>query len=158
MAKLDGLLSRIDEILATNKFDGARGWCRKAGLSESYIAALRSRGGAKGTGEVSGVKYDEIAALARAAGVGVAWLMADDTLQSPNSMTHLERALQTFDWPDTLTAAQAKEVQRLARAELAAAGTDDLPVKFWLGRLARIAADVREGVTSSRVQSTRKAR
>jgi hypothetical protein len=82
VARLDLLLSRIDEVLAT-KFEGsARGWCKAADLSLSYIGALRNRGGAKGTGEVTGVKYDEVAALARAAGVKVTWLMGDDTLPS----------------------------------------------------------------------------
>jgi hypothetical protein len=148
VARLDLLLSRIDEVLAT-KFEGsARGWCKAADLSPSYIGALRNRGGAKGTGEVTGVKYDEVAALARAAGVKVTWLMGDDTLPSAEDAGNLERALMTFDWPADLTAANAAEIQRRARAE-AKATKDDLPVKFWMGRLARIASDVRETAISS---------
>ncbi len=158
MAKLDRLLARINEVLERGTFASASEWCREAGVSRSYIGALRNRGGTKGTGEVRNVKHEEIAKLAGAARVEVGWLMGEDTLPSNEAPDGLERALMQFDWPDTLTAAQAKEVQRLARAEAADAGANDLPPKFWLARLARIAADVRHGATSSRVQASRKAR
>jgi len=47
-----------------------------AGLSSSYLGALRSR---LSTGEVRQAKIEEIAKLARAANVSVEWLMGGET-------------------------------------------------------------------------------
>lgn len=144
--KLARLLARIDAVLAQpGTFPSARAWCKAAGLSESYIAALRNRGGREGTGEVNDVKHEAVAALARAANKPVAWLMGDsDTETSPTGGAGLgiELALEKFEWPGDLSPDAAREIQRRARDE--ATGPDDLPVRYWTARLTKILDDVRE--------------
>ncbi len=154
---IDKILERVRQVVKVQRiFTSERRWCTAAGLSPTYIAALRGRGGAGGTGEVKDVKHDSIAALARAAGKNVAWLMGDsDTETSIGGHLSVELALQRFDWPD-ISAAGAQEVQRRARAEAAAAGPEDLPVKFWAVRLQKIVDDVRGDEAGSHERPARR--
>jgi hypothetical protein len=145
VANLDVMLARINEVMERGTFKGVGEWCLAAGISRSYISTLRSRGGSKRRGGSTGARYDEVAKLARAAGVGVSWLMGDtddDTLPSEENMSTVDRALMTFDWPPDLPAPLASEVFKRAREEAATAA--DLNLKYWLNRLSGIVADVRD--------------
>lgn len=153
----EALLSRIDEVLRGKRFKSQREWCRKAGVAESYIAALRLRGGKGGTGEVHDVKREQVVRLARAAGLDVSYLMGEDlsvpeTLAAPPIRNALEDAIAEFDWPAEISAAQAKEV--LTRARTEAQEHDDLPRRFWLSRLAKLASDVHEARSRVRGKAT----
>lgn len=143
---IEALLARIDDVLRSKRFKSEREWCRKAGVAESYIAALRLRGGKGGTGEVHDVKREQVVRLAKAAGLDVSYLMGEDlapkTLAAPPARNAIEDAIAEFDWPAEMTAGQAKEVLTRARAE--AQEHADLPRRFWLSRLTKLASDVYE--------------
>lgn len=142
---VDAFLARAAEVMASKKFKSERAWCAAAGVDESYIAVVRNRG-PKGTGEVVDLKTEKIVKLARAAGVEPGWLMGVDlqTLQAaPSRRSTLDDAIAAFDWPPDLTAAQAADV--VARAKDEGAGLAELPVKFWLSRLAKLAEEARTG-------------
>jgi hypothetical protein len=144
---VEALLLRIDEVLEGKRFKSEREWCRKAGVAQTYIAALRLRGGKGGTGEVRDVKREQVVRLARAAGLDVSYLMGEDlapkTLAAPPVVRNaVEDAIAEFDWPPDMTAAQAKEVLTRVRAE--AQEHSDLPRRFWTSRLAKLASDVHE--------------
>lgn len=152
---IEALLSRIDEELRSGgRFRSEREWCRKAGISESYIAALRLRGGKGGTGEVVDVKREQVVRLAKAAGLDPAKLLGDELRTTPTAPapqpSTLEGAIADFEWPSSLTAQQAHEVLVRARAE--ASEHPSLPKRFWLSRLAKLATDVHEA--RSRVRKT----
>lgn len=65
------LVARIDEILDRGIFPDAKAWSVAAGLSVNYVSTLRSR---LRSGSVVQGKFDQIQALAKAAGVTTEWL------------------------------------------------------------------------------------
>ena len=153
---IDAFLLRVEEVLRRGTFKSEREWCRAAGVSPSYIAAVRNRGASGGTGEVSDLKREQVVRLAKAAGLDPTFLLGEEisTMTPPTRVSPssgLDDAVRAFDWPGDLSAAQASEV--LSRARDEAADNPELPTKFWIARLGKIAADVRDGVTAkSRVR------
>lgn len=147
MTDLERVLARIDEVLRSQFGGSASEWCRKAGLSRSYIATMRSRAE---TGEVRAVKMHKLAALARAAGVTVDWLAGESDAPGSTGRSStlrvdprpsVEQAIQQYEWPSDLPAPQAAEVIRRARAE-AQLDAEPLPVGYWLARLPGIVLEV----------------
>jgi hypothetical protein len=149
---IEALLLRIDEVLRAKTFSSERDWCRKAGVSESYIAAMRLRGGKDGTGEVHDVKREQVVRLAKAAGLDPAYLMGSDIQTMPAPATApVEKALEAFPWRDhPMTPDQAESM--MARVRQDATAHPSLPVAYWSAALERIAAEI--VATKSRVRAT----
>jgi len=86
LSNLDRILARIDEVLASEKFESGRAWCRAAGVSEGYIGALRTK---YATGEATSARIDQIEKLAIAAGVSLDYMLGRDKLKpaEPGSTT-----------------------------------------------------------------------
>jgi transcriptional regulator with XRE-family HTH domain len=152
MDDLGKLLARIDSILASEpkKFASEREWCRKAGVSDSYIGAIRTK---RAKGESTTAKVDVIAKLARAAGVTIDYLMGGDAV--PVGPTHVEHAvpreaspnlsaaLEAFPWGEVdLAPDLARRVVEQVRREAFAGGGVDLPQSYWHARVARLADEV----------------
>ncbi len=66
---------RIDEILERKVFPDAKAWCLAAKVSSGYVATLKTRAQ---EGKAPPVKSGQLQALARAAGVSLAWLTGID--------------------------------------------------------------------------------
>lgn len=135
------MVDRIDEVLAGKKFSSAREWCRKAGVSEGYIGALKTR---TATGEVQAGNATQISALARAANVSVEWLMGDApslrtgaTVDRLLGSAALEEVLARYPWPEDISMAVADAVIADARAEAHANGVDR-PQNLWHVRVGQL--------------------
>lgn len=168
MADIDEILARLRIAQELGGYSSERAWLREAGVTPSYIAAIRGRGGAKGTGQVKDVKRENMVKLAKTAGVDLGWLLGEGArepvrfaanastvpVQSRPSMvpSNFDAAFNAFEWPDGITATQADEVRRRAQSEVTDS-TRTLPVGFWSKRLRDIASEVCSD--RSRVQAKR---
>jgi hypothetical protein len=154
---IDAFLARVDEVMRSGRFRSESEWCQRAGVTRSYIAAIRNRGPG-GTGEIKDVKREQVVKLAKTAGLDLSYLLGEDlrpkTLAAEgHELGSLEIAIGQFDWAKApeLTASQAEEVLDRARDE--AGGRTTLPVGFWVARLAKIASEVHEShAAKSRVR------
>lgn len=138
---LGQLLARIEEILASKRFESERDWCRRAGVSESYIGALRAK---RAKGDAQTAKLEQVEKLARAANVSVDYLLGrsratasqgDDAGSSPN----LRAALEAYPWADhDVVPTVARAVVQQVRSEAFAGGGVDLPQSYWHARIGRL--------------------
>jgi hypothetical protein len=138
------LVERIELILEEGKFSSARAWCLAAGLSISYLGTLKSR---LESGEVRQGKSEQIAKLARAAGVTVEWLMGESDQREPTrtsmpapATSAFEAAQLAYQWP-SMTIEQANEVFQRLEADRAKA-SPLLPQVFWMAHFDRIVAEI----------------
>lgn len=81
---LPRLLDRIDHVIDAGIVESGRAWGQKAGLSKGFISTARYR---LKSGEVKGIRSEEAAALAKAAGVPVEWLVSGTVSESAASAT-----------------------------------------------------------------------
>jgi hypothetical protein len=147
MNTLGKVLAQIDSVLAAGKFESEREWCRRAGVSGSYIGALRTK---HLKGQSTSARLDQVQKLAQAAGVSVDFLMGSDgsdaapvnnrgRAASPN----LAKALEMYPWQtEELTPDLARRVVEQVQSEAFAGGGVDLPQSYWRARIDRLVEEV----------------
>jgi hypothetical protein len=160
MTAIPEILARIELVMSLRGYPSEAAWCRAAKVSRTYIAAMRVRGGPRGTGQVKSVNQEQMAKLAKTAGIELGWLLGEgprepvrQLLPEP-SENNYRKALDEFDWPEGITIDQSLRVKALAAMDAEKPGAVALPVKLWRQRLYEIATEVMS--TKSRVVEKRR--
>lgn len=159
-------------------FRSERDWCEKAGVSDSYIGALRTKH-RQGTAKTA--KLDVVEKLADAAGVSVGWLMGAEEmpLRGPSGSrerpsrpslgeavavsAQVRQALESYDWPSgTATSLVAEISDALAKEAFAHRGSF-IPPSHWTNRIqeelaARKGKRIAHVVTDDPVEERKRAR